>query len=126
MNSHVQVFVCVDICFHFSSTYLGVELLDHMVILFIFLRNSQIVFQSGCTILCFTLQQQHMSIPVVHILANTQVESLAKSLHGIVALTSILFGQEACSDLKLKLALSCKSTREIAACRVTSKYKFLI
>lgn len=33
------------------------------------------------------------------------VESLAKLPHGVAALTSLLFGQVACWDLKLRLAL---------------------
>ena len=41
-------------CFQFFCIYTQVELLDHMVI--IFLRNHRIVFHSGCTILHFCQQ----------------------------------------------------------------------
>ena len=47
---------------------------------------------------------------------NDYVKCLAKLLHVITALVSILFGQETCSDLKLTLAPSCKHMPETAVC----------
>ena len=58
---------------------------------------------------------------------RASVGSLAKLIHSIAALASILFGQAACRDLKLTLDRSCKHMPRITAHRVTaifSQYNF--
>ena len=59
MNMHVQV--SESLLSRLLDTYLGVELLGHVVILFNFLSNHQTVFHSGWTTLHY--HQQRMRIP---------------------------------------------------------------
>ena len=47
MNIHVQVFVWMYVFSILLGIYLGVEWLGHMVTLFNFLKNCQVVLQSG-------------------------------------------------------------------------------
>ena len=61
MNIHIQVLHKHMISI-FLGIYLGTKLLDHMITLFKFSRNCQIVFQSSCTIL--QSHKQCMRVPM--------------------------------------------------------------
>ena len=50
INIGVHKYFQISVVFFFSDIYPGVELLDHMVVLFlVFLRKCYTVFHSGCT-----------------------------------------------------------------------------